>query len=108
MKIKIEIEDKRIVALLASAFDGGLFRHWCRVEVADSLKRLMRGTGAFTFVVHDTGKTHVLSRQAILAGVDTMIRKAPRHFGDWLADRDDAVTADVFLQCCLFGEVIYG
>ena len=30
------------------------------------------------------------------------------HWHDFLAENDDAITADVFLQLCLYGEVIYG
>lgn len=34
--------------------------------------------------------------------------KYPRHWADVLAENDDATTGDVFLQCCLFGECIFG
>lgn len=30
------------------------------------------------------------------------------HWRDFLDENDDATTADVFLQFCLFGEVVYG
>jgi len=32
----------------------------------------------------------------------------PSHYGDAISENDDAGTGDVYLQCCLFGEVIYG
>jgi hypothetical protein len=38
----------------------------------------------------------------------TAIFLAPRHFADVLNENDDAGTGDVFLQCCLFGEIIFG
>lgn len=37
-----------------------------------------------------------------------MAEKYPKHFGDLIAENEDAGTGDVFLQCCVFGEVIYG
>jgi hypothetical protein len=37
-----------------------------------------------------------------------MAEKEPRHFGDFMGENDDATTSDVFLQLCLFGEVVYG
>jgi len=37
-----------------------------------------------------------------------MAKKEPRHFADFLKEDYDETTGDVFLQCCLFGEVIYG
>lgn len=49
-----------------------------------------------------------LTIEAIQRGVKIMAEKYPRHFGDWLSENDDAITGDVFLQCCLFGEVVYG
>jgi len=49
-----------------------------------------------------------LTIEAIQRGVKIMAEKYPRHFGDWIAENDDATTGDVFLQCCLFGEVVYG
>jgi hypothetical protein len=33
--------------------------------------------------------------------------KYPRHFADLVNENTDAITADVLLQCCLFGELIY-
>lgn len=56
----------------------------------------------------DPNKTHILNLLKIKSGLKIMAEKYPRHFGDWLAENDDATTGDVFLQCCLFGEVKYG
>lgn len=56
----------------------------------------------------DGQRTDVLDRDAITRGLATMARIAPRHFSDILTENDDAVTADVFVQCCLFGEIVYG
>lgn len=44
----------------------------------------------------------------IAKGLNSMAAKCPQHFADMVSENDDATTADVFLQCCLFGEVIYG
>ena len=37
-----------------------------------------------------------------------MAKKFPKCFADFLTENDDAETADVLLQCALFGEVRYG
>jgi hypothetical protein len=37
-----------------------------------------------------------------------MAREAPQHFADFLNENDDADTGDVFVQCCLLGEIRYG
>lgn len=31
-----------------------------------------------------------------------------RHFNDWVEENDDAITADVFMQLVILGEVVYG
>lgn len=42
------------------------------------------------------------------AGLSIMAAKAAQHFGDLMAENDDAITHDVFIQCVLFGEIVYG
>lgn len=49
-----------------------------------------------------------LDLEAMQRGLQLMVDKAPKHWGDFLSENDDATTADVFLQLCLFGDVIYG
>lgn len=61
-----------------------------------------------TRYVEDGCRTFVLDRNAVLAGLRHMAIDNSRHFGDWMAENDDGDTADVFLQCCLFGKVVFG
>lgn len=49
-----------------------------------------------------------LDRDAIEKGWQVMVRKFPKHAADILNENDDATTGDVFLQCCVFGDAIYG
>lgn len=51
---------------------------------------------------------NAITRDTLKSGALAMMKKHPRAWGDFLAGRDDAGTGDVFLQCCLFGEAIYG
>lgn len=44
----------------------------------------------------------------LTAGLSAMAAKCPRHFGDLVSENDDAITHDVFIQCVLFGDVVYG
>lgn len=52
--------------------------------------------------------THTLIVEKIVQGLRTMANKYPTHFMDFINENDDAETADVFLQCCIFGEIVYG
>jgi hypothetical protein len=49
-----------------------------------------------------------LDLPALRAGLELMAREYPKHFADFQAEQDDATTADVFLQCCMFGRLVYG
>jgi hypothetical protein len=49
-----------------------------------------------------------LTREKLLTGLQVFAQKYPRHFADMRNDDGDATTGDVFLQCCLLGEVVYG
>ena len=53
-------------------------------------------------------KSFRLTPTALKKGLQVMADKYPSHFADLLAENDDACTGDVFLQCCVFGDAIYG
>lgn len=42
------------------------------------------------------------------AGLNVLVEKYPHHIADMLAENDDAETADAFLQCVVYGDIIYG
>jgi len=41
-------------------------------------------------------------------GLMIMAQKYPKHFSDFMNENEDADTGDVFLQCCVLGELVYG
>lgn len=49
-----------------------------------------------------------LDLKAIEKGMQIFARDHRNHYAEFVKDNDDAETADVFLQCCVFGDVIYG
>lgn len=49
-----------------------------------------------------------LDLNAIARGLDALAQHYPRHFADLINENGDALTADVLLQCCLFGKLVYG
>ena len=56
----------------------------------------------------EAGKSTSLNLQKIKKGLTIMAKKYPSHFADFIKEDYDNETGDVFLQCCLFGKVIYG
>lgn len=125
---------KRVSDLLCSAIEGGS-NYWYTIEKFNKPPKLVFRTDAKTIFRHldyplneggsliimshgdgdhsdgdeVNGKTRwTLDLPACQRGLQLMAEKYPSHFGDFIAENDDAITADVFLQCCLFGEIIYG
>jgi hypothetical protein len=64
--------------------------------------------GAIVIEDKEEKTTHTLTKDKVISGLKTMAVKYPRHFMDFINENDDSITADIFLQSCLFGEVIYG
>lgn len=54
---------------------------------------------------HETA--HLITRTKMEHGLAVMAVKFGQHFGDITGDNIDAATADIFLQCILFGEEKY-
>lgn len=54
------------------------------------------------------GEVYRLSLPSIRKGLEVMAEKFPRHWSDFIGENYDMETGDVFLQCCLLGDVIYG
>lgn len=50
----------------------------------------------------------VLDYESIKRGLAALLDQYPQVFAAVLTEDDDAETADVFVQCCAFGKVIYG
>ena len=125
VKITHQISRQRISDLLCSAFEGGS-NYWYVIEKFIQPETLNFRTDEEEIFKHldyplneggailigdnedeDAG-TKRLDLKSIQKGLRTMAKKYPRHMSDFLNENDDAGTGDVFLQCCLFGDVIYG
>lgn len=106
--------------LLDSAFYGS--QYWCNsdlfyeseaeaaltekgIEIEEELETEAR------FVLGEwrdhAPKLHTLNLPKIKRGLTVMANKYPEHFADFINEKGDMNTGDVFLQCCLFGEVKY-
>ena len=133
----VEITDERIRGLLCCAFEGGI-AYWgtvskYRYAEGTDPKQYLEG-GCFQVeeywprycllplldgcgVLVDNDDAHGpkdgvwLDRAAIQRGLDLMASNKPglaHHWHNFMTENDDAETGDVFLQLCLYGEVIFG
>lgn len=128
MKIQVEIADAQIENLIVSALEGGA-NYWyeiqsmCRptklVYRADPNKVFAHVDYPMNAGGHLMIKQHVdpdgpgvrkFNRAAIDRGLQALAdnEKYKHHLADIIRDDTDATTGDVFLQFCLYGEVLYG
>lgn len=123
VEVKQEVTLQRISDLLCSAFEGGS-NYWYNIEEfvkPENFNNSEEGDEKFrhlSYPINEGGALlisdgeddtkHILNLESIKKGLKVMARDYPRHFNDFMQENDDACTGDVFLQCCLFGEVIFG
>lgn len=129
--IQTEVPLSRIQDLLCCAFEGGS-NYWYRIEkftppaqfeVTSSPEKPgefrhldypvnVGGALVISNKQADDGDSkpmrRTLSLRTIRQGLQVFATKYPRHFSDFMQDNEDACTGDVFLQCCVFGEAVYG
>lgn len=130
----VSITDEKIKNLLCCAFEGGS-NYWYHIvdEVyADGLSHKDFALGgkfqAADCYFHpseiiptvegcallikdqfgDIKEPKRLDREALQRGLEVVRDKYPHVFADIVNESEDASTGDVFLQCCLFGEAVYG
>lgn len=114
-----ELSDDRLANLLVGAFEGGS-NYWIdytdvkagpTVGKAWGERQPFYGApfsgGAIVIQPLDWDGEVTLDHTALLRGLEVMANKYPHHFADAMTEHDDATTADVFLQCCLFGTLVY-
>jgi hypothetical protein len=124
---QVEVPMRRVADLLCCAFEGGIGYWACitgYVKPEDSGGRRRRfmgdapkyidyplspcGAALIEDVEDEDHKQYRLDILAVERGFKVMQQKCPKHFANWLVENDDAITGDVFVQCCIFGDVIYG
>ena len=133
--VQMEVPIQRLQDMLILAFEGGS-NYWYTIDVDRTVYApglsykdfveggsctdpdnyhhpleiipFMQGCALCVMDKEDDSKVHWLGRNQLLAGIQAMAEKHPRHFFDMVNEKDDACTGDVYLQCCLFGEAIYG
>lgn len=104
--VSYEIPDDEIDSLLCSAVESGGIRDWAHVDSTASPEGSYRGMTVFEDL--EPKRSCVLTDEVIVTGLRVMALKYPRHFKDVLAGNADMDTADVFVQCVVLGECVYG
>lgn len=128
-----EIDANDIIGLLATAFDSGATNYWARranvnlpegfdlskipwLKSSNSWSQIRRvyiaplvEEGSVVLFDNDKeGKTYTLNLESIRRGVQVMSSKFRSHWMDFRTGNSNGNTGDVFVQCCVIGDVIYG
>ena len=109
VRTHIKLED--IKNLLDSASRGS--NYWCRSDLGyeSETEQALTLEGIKVEDTEDRNfatTIYTLNVDKIKKGFTVMAKKYPEHFADFLKEDYDQNTGDVFLQCCLFGGMIYG
>ena len=132
IKVTTEISLHKIACLLCNALEGGS-NYWYEIQeyiiptvvpiVAHSAFNQLKEAEHFphldyplneggALIISDkegnNDNRYRLDLESIKKGLQIMADKYPQHFANFISENDDADTGDCFLQCCLFGEIIYG
>jgi len=122
-----QMNEQRVADMVCNAFEGGI-GYWAKItgyrkpenvfkwdlsfddgKVCRYVQYPMSQNGAVLLCdAEDSSEKWELTREKLENGLTVMADKYPRHYKNWIDENDDAETADVFIQCSLFGELVYG
>ena len=115
-----DVDDQRVQDLLCCALEGGS-NYWYVITAYNYPEGHTRGDfefphlelpfrgGSLSIADREDGEhLGVLDREACERGLQVMAEKYPQHYADFISENEDADTGDVFLQCALLGEIVYG
>jgi len=137
VKIEHEVTPQQICNLLVTAFDGYFTKQWlaceevhmprvpdwswCSEEEREEWEAVRKiyvaamcgGTVSFIDRVENDDPDEspnllIMDKHSLIRGLKIMAEKYPRHFQDFIREKDDAITGDIYVQCCLLDEAPYG
>lgn len=114
----VQVPAEAIMNLIISAAEGGS-NYWIkRVRLASkhggldtpwyATKHLYEEDFEIHIWPEDEKEPRILTPIEVQQGLNLMAERYPHQMALIHTENDDAETADIFLQLCLFGEVIYG
>jgi hypothetical protein len=117
--VTTDLSCERIADQVITFVEGG-GTYWCRDFILESSDhtpvekpwysdpKLYDQTFLIRVRPHDDKKVYQLTPNEIRKGLKVLGEKYPSRVAEILEENGDAETADLFIQCCVFGEVVYG
>lgn len=118
----LKVSHKRIEDLLCTAFEGGS-NYWYVIKEYIIPKGINKQSIKFQHIevpllkggeiiigdfIDDNSKRNNVKLETIEKGLKIFAKNYPEQMNDFLNENEDSITADCFLQCVVFGDVIYG
>lgn len=110
VKVVRTVDWEMLEGLFITACEGGS-NYWCKELTPlgpDELGAYGAMTEGFTVVDGESGKKHSVSKADIKKACQLFAEKFSDRFTQSIGGMGDAEDGDIFLQLCVFGEVIYG
>lgn len=119
---QINLPEERIKDLLCCALEGGS-NYWYNIKkyinpnkVKVEFKHIdlpfIDGCGLVIEDIEEGGDEgihfNILNKESMQKGLQIMADKYPEHFKNIIEDNEDAETGDVFLQCSVLGDIVFG
>jgi hypothetical protein len=126
------ITEQEVAELLCAGMEGGI-GYWAKIVDYDKPPRFFYTLDGFKedgtpkhvykhidYALNPGGAVYIeeeecddpvplkIDREALQGGLEVMAEKYPKHFADFVEGNEDATTGDVFIQCCVFGRIVYG
>ena len=112
VKVALSVTHQELADVIISGVEGGI-SYWARVKDYrwDCTPSMTHVVLQEDFPAEECVLSgwHMLGIKDIARGMSIAAEKYPHVMAQWLRDRNgDAGTSDVFIQCALFGEAVYG
>lgn len=130
--VPLEINWEHVADAMVGVVENGMSSWIDRIEpnddeVSQDLYRSIRSKDGIWYAVDDYWRdggqmlvrydkgtsggedsTMVVGKAEIALGLGIMAKKYGHHFADMMNETGDAITDDVFIQCVILGEIVYG
>lgn len=125
LDVTVGVNPETVLQLLASALCDGAADYWlagvslnqpatvaqtAAIAWPSSAWNPVNGGSIIITAPHPQTDVHTdypIDGTTILKGLAIMASKYPHHFVDVMKEDTDDTTGDVFVQCCIYGEIIY-
>lgn len=112
VETKAHVPIERVVDLLTTAMEGGSNYWVAKIDVKNHVEYECVYTAmienGFKLTAKSGRKEHAVFPNDVMAALQLMANDQSKHFEHFMNENEDATTGDVFLQLCVFKDVIYG